>query len=275
MSLILPDTVTSERPSYAAGYAKGPGESAHSSLWQGLVGAWVPAFGPTGGTLFDVSAKGQHGVLVNMTPATDWAVDEKGWCLDFDGSNDHVTAPQTITWPFTFSVWIYFPSAGITYGCSLNESSDDNSQYWIGAHDHVSLAKMGFFVRNEGANYVSGATIAAGWHHISGIATSATNRIAFIDGIECAASTDSVAHPAVDTMDLGRLGDNSPSYSASKIAVALLHSRVLTPSEIQHLYVDHLAPFRLRQRTAVSSPAAGGFQAAWAEGINSAIGLGV
>ena len=43
----------------------------------------------------DESAKGNHGVLTNMDPATDWLWEPKlgRWALDFDGSNDYVQLP--------------------------------------------------------------------------------------------------------------------------------------------------------------------------------------
>ena len=80
-------------PSWAHGFARNAAESAAPDLWRGLVGAWVPALGPTGGTLHDVAGSARDGTLTNMDPATDWVVGSPGSVLDFDGSNDYVNVP--------------------------------------------------------------------------------------------------------------------------------------------------------------------------------------
>ena len=82
-------------PSFSSGFARSAGESAHTGLWKGLVGAWVPALGPTGETLRDVSGHHNHGTLdADMDPATDWVMTEHGAVLDFDGTNDDVVIPS-------------------------------------------------------------------------------------------------------------------------------------------------------------------------------------
>jgi hypothetical protein len=72
--------------------AKGPSECAPewSWAWDGLVGLWAPALGPTGNALFDLSGRSNHGTMQNMDPATDWVGSPGGWALDFDGSDDFV-----------------------------------------------------------------------------------------------------------------------------------------------------------------------------------------
>jgi hypothetical protein len=72
--------------------AKGPSECAPewSWAWDGLVGLWAPALGPTGNALFDLSGRNNHGTLTNMDPATDWVGSPGGWALDFDGSDGHI-----------------------------------------------------------------------------------------------------------------------------------------------------------------------------------------
>jgi hypothetical protein len=73
-------------------YATGPSECApeYASLWDGLVGLWAPALGPTGNALFDLSGLNNHGTLTNMDPATDWVGSPGGWALGFDGIGDFV-----------------------------------------------------------------------------------------------------------------------------------------------------------------------------------------
>ncbi len=59
-------------PNWRQGFARHRHQSAYPDLWDGLLGAWLPALGPTGWTLFDVGGRGQHGILTSMDPATDW-----------------------------------------------------------------------------------------------------------------------------------------------------------------------------------------------------------
>jgi hypothetical protein len=101
--------ITSEvKPSYASGYASPiTGGMAHESLWDGVVGAWCPSLGATGGTLRDLSGNHRHGTLTNMDPATDWQPEG----LDFDGTSDYVTANFTGTGDEgTVSAWVTFDS---------------------------------------------------------------------------------------------------------------------------------------------------------------------
>ena len=90
-------------------YARNAGESAHPELWNGLVGAWVPALGVQGGTLFDISGRGNHGTLTNMDPATDWVVGGNGVALRTDGVNESISCGQNVgtLGASTLSFWAY------------------------------------------------------------------------------------------------------------------------------------------------------------------------
>lgn len=80
-------------PSYKSGFASpSRGEMEYPSLWRGCVGAWCPSLGETGLVLRDHSGYGNHGTLTNMDPATDWVASNGKMALDFDGSNDFVSA---------------------------------------------------------------------------------------------------------------------------------------------------------------------------------------
>jgi len=53
------------------------------------VGEWWFNEG-SGGLVQDASGNGNHGILTNMDPATDWVPTTRGMGLDFDGTNDGV-----------------------------------------------------------------------------------------------------------------------------------------------------------------------------------------
>ena len=57
-------------------HAKCQAEAEYPDLWRGLVGAWSPCLSPRGGkVLRDLSGRGNHGTLENLTPATSWTLD--------------------------------------------------------------------------------------------------------------------------------------------------------------------------------------------------------
>ena len=83
------------------------------NILTGLVGAWCPSLGPSGYTLLDRSGRGNHGSLVNMDAGSDWVGSPGGWVLDYDGTDDYVTARATLTGAFTISIWANRRSVGL------------------------------------------------------------------------------------------------------------------------------------------------------------------
>jgi len=105
--MILAET---RKPSWKTGFARNASVSAYPRLWKGLIGAWSPNLGPTGLTLFDQSINKNNGTLTNMDAVTDWIVDERGYALDFDGTNDYINVGKNsfdlgIRRHATFSTW--------------------------------------------------------------------------------------------------------------------------------------------------------------------------
>ncbi len=83
-------------PSYKSGYAPRDGEPLYPNLHKGLVGAWCPSLGVTGGVLRDVSGRNNHGTLTNMNPATDWVLSGGQYALDFDGVDDYIPLSRNV-----------------------------------------------------------------------------------------------------------------------------------------------------------------------------------
>lgn len=78
-------------PSWHNNYARNATQSRFPDLWDELKGLWVPALGPTGTVLRDMSHGGNHGALIAMDAATDWTVTPMGYSLDFvAGSSQYV-----------------------------------------------------------------------------------------------------------------------------------------------------------------------------------------
>jgi hypothetical protein len=72
----------------------------HSSLRQGLVGAWCPSLGASGLSLIDRSGRNNHGTLTNMAGQDNWPSSGSGVSINFDGTNDYADLGSRL--PSTF-----------------------------------------------------------------------------------------------------------------------------------------------------------------------------
>lgn len=112
-------------------------DAKYPELWKGLVGAWSPSLGYTGGKLIDYSGRKNHGILTNMDPATDWVLTEKGLAFDFDGTNDYLLVPASkqlnIAHDITLMSWFRPASLSGTYYnlFEYNDSFSLGSQFYV------------------------------------------------------------------------------------------------------------------------------------------------
>lgn len=175
-------------------YATGPSECAPewSWAWDGLVGLWVPALGPTGNALFDLSGRNNHGALTNMDPATDWVGSEYGAALDFDGGDDYIACSnsQQITTNFT-AFGLFCPRATNNSGTSTIIQVAEGSSDWcrfgiIGNATTGTIAYPRLYLRVSGAvnTYTfSGASVALGQWGAFVYVYDGTNCKAWLNGV--------------------------------------------------------------------------------------------
>ncbi len=89
-----------------------------SLIPNGLVGYWTfdgQNTNWTANTTADVSGHGNTGTLVNMSPSTSPVLGRFGQALQFNGTNQYITAPSAgmnfqVNTPFSVSVWTKCPS---------------------------------------------------------------------------------------------------------------------------------------------------------------------
>ena len=245
------------KPSYASGYAKNASQSAHPNLWDGLVGAWMPSLGVTGKTLRDVSGNGNHGTLTFMAAASDWVATSKGLALDFDGVNDYVNIGDKISAPKNLSIfsWVkcdntfYFPIVSKGIGAV----GQREYQLW------VYQGAIGGGVAHEptgDVDVVYGSVIGTNKWFYLGMTWDGSVLSVYRNGKLDASVLTSI--PFIDdrssTLKIGLNQNNI--FANGKITNTSIYNRALSPSEIKHLYVDSLAPFRTKKRTVVRVPAA-------------------
>jgi len=234
-------------PSYANGFAPRDGPSANPNLLDGLVGAWIPAFGPTGGTLFDVSGRGNHGTLTNMDAATDWVMTEKGWALDFDGDNDIINLairnglPPGDNWSVCMALK---KRVGSSHAGLWRMSAGSGWVIWT-VEETVKFTDPG--VKDYGGSY----SLQEGqWEYI----------VCVKEGNSLHTYAKGVWNCSVDVTGLIKgtgdiwVGEFSGYWWNGLIGNMLWYpNRALGANEIQHLYRDPLAPFRRRLYLPISA----------------------
>lgn len=113
----------------AVSHSHGANSEAPDS-WKDLVGLWPMGAGG-GPTAYNLSGYDNHGTLIN---GPTWVPTEKGWGLDFDGSNEHITVPAVagaafLTLAGSVAFWAKLsPMAGIYVALGYGDTGSD---YWL------------------------------------------------------------------------------------------------------------------------------------------------
>ena len=219
----------------------------HSSLRQGLVGAWCPSLGASGLSLIDRSGRNGHGTLGNMAGQDNWQASGSGISLAFDGVNDNVPVVNRLglvgNVPYSCSVWAQVPSGGggtlvwdgipnavpaplafrvgsngVIQISAGNTGCTVSSSLTVGAWTHFTLVYPGTVVRDtllySNARYLGAVTETNG----VGTANVAINWL-------------STAVPTIGTLGTGGTFSNF----RGQIDDVRVYNRVLTPAEIRLL----------------------------------------
>ncbi len=251
-------------PSFSQGFARSAGESAHPDSWKGLTGLWVPQLGPTGTTIYDLSGHANHGTLIDMDPATDWIVGANGYGIACGGGNDYVGMPtaQIHNYPFTMLAWGSAVNTTELHVlmCSSQTSSGDRQAALtlsgdVGGDPARLWVRNGVFTQSNSQTAYIANTI----HCVVGVATSATERLVYLDGV--AGTVDTADSPFLspfiyDETGFGALNDTSKSFTQATVYIAALWNRALPANEIHDLYINPLGLLELRKRRIVYSIAA-------------------
>jgi|688.fasta_scaffold102807_2 hypothetical protein len=211
----------------------------HSSLSEGLVGAWCPSLGASGYRLVDRSGYGNHGTLTNMT-SDDWVVSGGAGALDFDGSDDFVSCPFTAfpnAFPFTMTCW--FKVADTTtsrYLFTITDTASNDAWFAIIAGNASTLIAVqadatGTAIASTTANYTTE------WSHACAVFKSASSRQIYLNGVAGTENTTlrSTSFALLDSISLSALRRSSNLFSASQLDDCRIYRRELTPTEISLL----------------------------------------
>lgn len=242
------------RPSYHQGFARSAGESKHPGLWKGLVGVWCPFLGVTGNRLIDQSAYRNDGTLTDMDPATDWVIDENGYALDFDGSNDYVSMSTGLisSYPVSFVSWVK-TSDSATRGRSFLSIGSSVTIHNFVQLQFSSAHEIVWSIRDVSAGTqmttVSPDTYNDGiWHLAAGVSKASNDHELFIDGISVNTSSTNEGMPSLlDQTSMGALNRViAGNFFPGQIGLSQIYNRALSPLEIFQLYTNPYAIFELR-----------------------------
>jgi hypothetical protein len=203
-----------------------------------------------------------------MDAASDWVTSRNSKALNYDGSVQRVQidAANCLSFPqqdFSISVWI--KSQGlISSSKGILTKGDSLTSGEFTLHTYSNLIVLRLIDVTTGAYMgVQTATLTANeWHHIVAISdkteTVSGMRI-FKNGVDqnaTAASGGAFNSVQQTTKPLKIAARANHEVFVGDISDLLVYKKLLSPSEIKHLYVDSLAPFRRKQRVSVAVPAA-------------------
>jgi hypothetical protein len=232
--------------------ARGWGRNSEAPhLWNGLAANWNFLQGG-GSTLYDIAGS-NHGTLTNMDPATDWVMTEKGWALDFDGSNDGVLIDE-IAGNISQGTVVALTSVKATVGGNikglLGQAGASLQNEWnlnpsLGRHD--MLFDDGNFARIDwgGASDIDGWRLWS-WSWEGSVVTFGRDNEFQIN--------DAGGTGVIDWATVDVIGDAGTNEYEGQIALLLVYNRALQPSEIQQLYED---PHALNRPRSYSIPVSG------------------
>jgi hypothetical protein len=270
------------RPSWSD-YATGD-ESASADLLRGIVAHWVPALGPSGLRLHDVSGRSNWGTLANMDAATDWVIDGGQYALDFDGSNDRVLSVSSAGLPTgsanrTIAVWFNITTDG-NYSLFGYGTSGSNERFNLfRSTSLIGTNVIGIEITNS---YILSPFVNDSlWHHLAVSYPGGTLSGAsiYLDGKAVSPTVTvngtNTPNTGVGVLTAGVL-PNLTLYSFNgRMDDFALWSRALSANEIQTVYNLGRGGMLRRRRRRRAYIAEAAFKAYWARQQTQLIGGGV
>jgi hypothetical protein len=226
---------------------------------------WWPLSEGFGDVAHDITGRGRHGTLVNMSPASDWMVEPLvGRCLNFGGVNQYLDLPHEVigAGDFSCAMWFrlsdYTADVGTRLICIADREDTGNSREWLivwegrGSKSPTDALEANLDrASNENQEIKSPANIIADnhWHHLAYTLRSNVEHKLYLDG--CAVAGGSVAGDIGDItssryITIGCEWHNGifDKFFSGKIADVRLWQRALSPWEVLSLATDPWAMYR-------------------------------
>jgi hypothetical protein len=220
----------------------------YPSLRQGLVGAWCPSLGASGLTLIDRSGRNNHAALTNMGGQDNWRASGSGVALNFDGTDDYVSALAPITDnKVTLVAWGYFASTPTQYPLLLQwrQSGSANATncfhilhrpagdtFGGGSGSRIMFAANG---ASFTTTFPTAPLVTGRWNCYCGTFNGTTQTL-YVNGVAAASASVSSAVSVTAQNRSVDIGYNQPAptnlYFSGPLDDLRLYNRVLTPAEI-------------------------------------------
>jgi hypothetical protein len=209
----------------------------HSSLSEGLVGAWCPSLGASGYRLVDRSGYGNHGTLTNMDAATDWVVSGGALSLDFDGSNDRIEAKalRYLALPLTIACWVKPNTVSGVQMLASHYGAEGNRAWYLALINNA----VRILVSPDGSAipYGQGGTVTTDWTHVVGVIGASAFQI-YLNGNAVSTTLTgsyptSIFNSTANVIFADRATTDTPLNG--QLDDIRIYNRALTPPEIRLL----------------------------------------
>lgn len=243
-------------PSFREGFARSPGESEYPQLWKGLIGAWNPALGATGLTLWDGSHLKNRGTVTAAPFVVSNNSRSPGYVLDFDGSTSYVVlkglANDIDVNKGTLLQWMQLDpmsANGITFE-ARGDASNRIVMFWInGANIFLVRYAAG---GTESQVVTTGVTdVEGGWHRVGLSWDSARDEMrGYLDGKQDGLTVTGLGTFAAsiqDDVSIGSEGDSDQGiHFNGRIGDTVIYDYALSNSLIALDFKVASALFHLR-----------------------------
>ena len=200
--------------------------------------AFYPFSEGSGSTVYDYSGDGNDGTI---SGAVYVKIKDGGYTLDFDGSNDYVSATNFMEDLAAFSTSLWFKADSITASDNIE---DADFLYSIGGVYYGAWFSSGndITIRSYDGNIFDITTIStfstSTWYHIVHTYDGSTHKI-YVDGSEdvSQSSTVNIYGSTGNNLIIGAQGGGSiDQFFDGKISNVTIYNVALTAEEVKTLY---------------------------------------
>lgn len=215
--------------------------------FSGLVGWWKMNDGTGSGTVTDDSTNSNMATLTNMNASDDWVDGKYLDALDFDGSNDYLSIPDSAALEpanITLAAWIYLDAApSSTNAIFQKPRSTPGSNGSCYSLFVSSTAEAAMYARSTATGTKTARSpdlLSSGrWYHMVGTADGSNIKI-YVDGVLKATTAFPSSLECLGTSagtDIGASNNGSmESFFNGKIDDARIYNRALSDAEVALLY---------------------------------------
>src|SRR3989344_4833500 len=206
----------------------------------GLVGYWSFDVGKGGAKAVDMSGRGNNGTLTNMNTTAAWVGGKIGNALDFDGSNDRISATKLSlgTSNFSFSAWVNLQSQ-TNLECVFGNDPAAGSflNNWMVHVANTGVVNL-YTVQLSSVTSAAGTSnIYGGWHYITTVRNGTTHQV-YVDG-QLEGTTVGTVRNVTDSVNpegFSLCTYVNWSQLKGQVDEARIYNRALSAEEIKRLY---------------------------------------